>query len=278
LRNLLFVLRILAWMEPHFDFRVIAREALKYIPMELDFLHEAANCETVRSNFAGRADVLVPQVYFEFTTRRVITMQLMSGIKINDIAGLEAAGIKRHAVAQMLTEVYCEQILRDGFFQADPHPGNILVQPGPKLVLLDFGLAKDFPVSFREGFVRLTFSILINDRAGIIKAFEDLGFRTRDGSTDTLLALSDAFLGNTLRRQKAYADKELVEEISEELPRALRSNPIVEIPGDVLLISRVLGLLSGLSKTLDSRVDLMATMMPYAQTLMAGQLTAAAGG
>ena len=126
--------------------------------------------------------------------------------------------------------------------------------------------------------MRLTFSVLVNDRAGIIKAFQDLGFRTRDGSTDTLLALSDAFLGNTLRRQKAYADKALVEEISQELPRALRLNPIVEIPGDVLLISRVMGLLSGLGKTLDSQVDLMATMMPYAQTLMAGQLTAAAGG
>jgi aarF domain-containing kinase len=278
LRNLLFVLRILAWMEPDFDFQVIAREALKYVPMELDFLHEGANCQSVRNNFAGRSEVLVPEVYFEFTTRRVLTMQLMSGVKITDIAGLEAAGINRQAVAQVLTEVYCEQILRDGFFHADPHPGNILVQPGPKLVLLDFGLAKEFPSAFREGFVRLTFSVLVNDRAGIIKAFQDLGFRTRDGSTDTLLALSDAFLGNTLRRQKAYADKALVEEISQELPRALRLNPIVEIPGDVLLISRVMGLLSGLGKTLDSQVDLMATMMPYAQTLMAGQLTAAAGG
>jgi aarF domain-containing kinase len=277
LRNMLFVLRILAWMEPNFDFQMIAREALKYIPMELDFLHEAENCLIVRHNLVQRSDVLVPEVYLEFTTRRVLTMELMSGIKISDIAGLEAAGINKHAVAQMLTEVYCEQILRDGFFHADPHPGNILVQPGPRLVLLDFGLAKEFPASFREGFVRLTFSVLMNDRRGIVKAFLDLGFRTRDGSTDTLLALSDAFLGNTLRRQKAYADKELLEEISEELPRTLRSNPIVEIPGDVLLISRVMGLLSGLGKTLDSQVDLMATMMPYAQTLMAEQPAAAGG-
>ncbi len=72
-----------------------------------------------------------------------------------------------------------------------------------------------------------------------------------------------------MRRGRAYADKQLIEEFSEELPRALRANPIVEVPADVLLVTRVMGLLSGLGKTLDSRVDLFATIMPYAQRLLA---------
>jgi predicted unusual protein kinase regulating ubiquinone biosynthesis (AarF/ABC1/UbiB family) len=271
LRNLSFVLKVLAYLEPNFDFRIIAREMLKYIPMELDFLHEADNCERLRKNFAADPDVIVPEVYREYTTRRVLTMEFCEGIKITQVAELERAGIDKHAVAQKLTEVFCEQILRDGFFHADPHPGNILVRPGPRLVLLDFGLAKDFPPSFRDGIVRLTFAILSNDKAAMVRAFTELGFRTRNGDPDTLVALSEAFLGGAVKSGKAYADKEMIEQFSEELPRTLKSNPVVEVPGDVLLVSRVMGLLSGLGKSLDSQVNLMATLMPYAQRLMTTQ-------
>jgi predicted unusual protein kinase regulating ubiquinone biosynthesis (AarF/ABC1/UbiB family) len=261
LRNLMFVLRILAWLESDFDFRVVAREMLKYVPMELDFVNEGRNCERVGGNFALRPDLLVPKVYWEVTSRRVLTMEFMEGVKITE---LEGTGIDRHEVAQKLVEVYCEQILRDGFFQADPHPGNVLVQPGPKLVLLDFGLAKDFPPAFREGIVRLTLAVLTSDQAGIVRAFGDLGFRTRNGSLEGMIKVADVLVGNVIRRGKAYADQDLMKEMSDELPRALRDNPIVEVPGDILLVSRVMGLLSGLSKSLDSKVDMMQTMMPYA--------------
>lgn len=276
LRNLMFTLRVLAWLEPDFDFQVIARELLKYIPMELDFLNEARNCETITRNFAERDDVMAPRVFRELTTRRVLTMELIEGIKVTDLEAMAEAGIDKHAVAQKLIEIFTEMILRDGFFHADPHPGNILVQPGPRIVLLDFGLAKDFPRAFRDAMVRLTFAILTSDRSAILRAFHDLGFRTRDGSPETLLMLANLFLGNSVRRNRAYADRELVEEFSEELPRTLRANPIVEVPADVLLVNRVMGLLSGLGKTLDSRVNLFATLMPYAQSLMAAQQFAAA--
>ncbi len=271
LANMAFVLKVFAYLEPNFDFTIIAREALKYIPMELDFIHEAENCDTIRRNFAADPGVLLPEIYREYSTRRVLTMEFMEGIKITDVAELERAGIDKHAVAQKLTEVFCAQILRDGFFHGDPHPGNILVRPGPQLVLLDFGLAKDFPPQFRDGFVRLTFAILSNDKDAMVRAFTELGFRTRDGSPDTLVALSEAFLGSAVRSGKAYADKEILDQFSEELPRTLKKNPVVEVPGDVLLVSRVMGLLSGLGKTLDSQVDLFSTLMPYAQKLMLAQ-------
>jgi predicted unusual protein kinase regulating ubiquinone biosynthesis (AarF/ABC1/UbiB family) len=273
LRNLMFVLRILAWMEPNFDFTVVAREMLKYIPLELDFVNEGHNCERIGLNFTARPDVAVPKIYWECSSRRVLTMEFMEGVKITE---LKNSGINRHEVAQKLVEIYCEQILRDGFFQADPHPGNILVQPGPKLVLLDFGLAKDFPPAFREGIVRLTLAVLTSDQAGIVRAFAELGFKTRDGSLEGMVKVSDLLIGNVVRRGKAYADEDLMKEMSEELPRALRANPIVEVPGDILLVSRVMGLLSGLGKSLDSKVDMMQTMMPYA--LMGAMTKSSASG
>jgi predicted unusual protein kinase regulating ubiquinone biosynthesis (AarF/ABC1/UbiB family) len=210
------------------------------------------------------------------TTRRVLTMELVEGVKVTDINALAELGIDKQQVAQKLIEIFTEMILRDGFFHADPHPGNILVQGGPRLVLLDFGLAKDFPPAIRDGMVRLTFAILTGNRAAIIDAFHDLGFRTRNGDPETLLTLSDLFLGNSVKRNRAYADRELIEEFAEELPRQLRSNPIVEVPADVLLVNRVMGLLSGIGKTLDSRVNLFATLMPYAERLMAARDSATA--
>jgi predicted unusual protein kinase regulating ubiquinone biosynthesis (AarF/ABC1/UbiB family) len=201
----------------------------------------------------------------------VLTMELVDGIKVTDLDGLEQAGIDKHEVAQKLIEIFTQQILRDGFFHADPHPGNILVQPGPRIVLLDFGLAKDFPPAFRDAMVRLTFAILSTNRDAIVSAFHDLGFRTRDGSPETMLMLANVFLGNSVKRNRAYADRELIEEFSDELPRTLRANPIVEVPADVLLVNRVMGLMSGLGKTLDSQVNLFATLMPYTEALMAAQ-------
>lgn len=271
LRNLEFTLRLLAWIEPDFDFRVIAREILKYIPMELDFINEARNSEIIAANCAQRSDVVIPRIYRDLTTRRVLTMELVEGLKVTDLDALAQAGIDKHEVAQKLIEIFTQQILRDGFFHADPHPGNILVQPGPRIVLLDFGLAKDFPPTFRDAMVRLTFAILSTNRDAIISAFHDLGFRTRDGSPETLLMLANVFLGNSVKRNRAYADRELIEEFSDELPRTLRANPIVEVPADVLLVNRVMGLMSGLGKTLDSQVNLFSTLMPYTEALMAAQ-------
>ncbi len=216
LRNMTTVLYWLAKLERDFDYRVLMREALKYVPMELDFIHEADNSATMRANFAADPAVIVPEVYREFTTRRVLTMELLEGIKVTDVDALERAGIDKHLVAQKLIEIFCDQVLRDGFFHADPHPGNILIQPGPKIVLLDFGLAKDFPPTFRDGIVRLTFSILSANRDGIIAAFQELGFRTRNGNPDTLLAFADLFLGSTVKSKKAYADKDLIEQFNEE--------------------------------------------------------------
>src|SRR5262249_32749172 len=166
----------------------------------------------------------------DYSTKKLLVMEYIPGIKVTDVDALAAAGIDRQAVAHILSEVYCHQILVDGFFHADPHPGNLLVQPGPKLVLLDFGLAKDFPPGFQMGGAQLAGAILARDVPRMVAAFKALGFRTRNGNGDSLVALGDAFLGNAAREGKAYADREMLERLNRDLARALRANPIVEAP------------------------------------------------
>ncbi len=263
LRNFSFLVRVLARLEPNFDFRVLIDEVEKYVPLELDFVHEADNAERMAAHLAGRRDILVPAIVRACSTRRVLVMEYAPGVRVTDVEAMRALGVDPGDVARRLIDLFCEQILVHGFFHADPHPGNILVQPGGRLVLLDFGLAKDVPRTFRDGLGRLTAAIVGGDAAKIAAAFRALGFRTREASDESLALLGDLFLGWALRNGRSFADPDMLAQFGADMPRVMRANPVVQVPGDVLLVGRVMGLLSGIGKQLGTDVDLGATLLPY---------------
>jgi aarF domain-containing kinase len=273
LKNMMLLARILSRIERPYDFTPIVYELQKMVPLELDFVNEGRNAETVARNLRHRPEFVVPGIIWERTSRRVLTMNFIEGFKISDVRAMRAAGIDTAQVAQLLTEAYCEMLLINGFFHADPHPGNLIVQPGspetgtgPRIALIDFGLSKRFPAAFRRAFVELTRAIILKDDPATARAFHDLGFRTRNDDPKTLVALGDAFLGRAVRENKVYADQEMVAEVNAMLTRTLKENPVVRVPTDIVLVGRVTGLLSGLAKTLNSKVDLLETMMPYVAT------------
>ena len=125
LDSIRFLLRILAVMERNLDFAPIIEEVSRNIPQELDFINEGHNAELIAANFDSRSDIIVPRIYWEYTTRRVLVMEFLEGIKITDVDSLEAAGIDLQAVSQLVTDSYCEQMFLHGLFHADPHPGNL---------------------------------------------------------------------------------------------------------------------------------------------------------
>ncbi len=268
LANLRFLFRAVGWMERDVDLMPLIDELATQVPRELDFLSEGRNAERMAGLLADRSDVVVPRIHWAYTTRRVLVMEFMEGIKITDVEALRRAGVDTGRVAQTLVESYCAQVLRDGFFHADPHPGNILVQPGgggaPRLVLLDFGLAKELPPEFRRGVVDLASGLLRSDADAVALALLDLGFEVRGG--DAALREIAAFLMQAAQdlSQHSFLDRESAERIGRELAERIRENPVVRIPSHVVLIARVLGLLSGVSRSLGSRVDLVRTLVPYA--------------
>lgn len=263
LENFKFFVKVLSKLERNFDFTVVIREVEKYVPLELDFENEAKNATKMRECLAARTDVIVPAVIAEHSSRRVLVMEYTPGTRVTDLEGLHAAGVDPEDMAKRLIDVFSEMILVHGFFHADPHPGNMLVRPDGTLVLLDFGLAKEFAPGFREGIMKLIMSIMTGDKLQIGRAFRELGFRTKEDRDDTLALLGEAFLGWALKNQKSYAEEGLLDEFNETLPAALKENPLVEVPGDILLVERVSSLLSGVGKQLGAHVDIGAALMPY---------------
>jgi predicted unusual protein kinase regulating ubiquinone biosynthesis (AarF/ABC1/UbiB family) len=265
LANLRLLFRAVGVVERDLDLMPLVDELGQQVPLELDFVNEGHNAEAAAELFRARGDVVVPAVHWEWTTRRVLVMEFVEGIKITDLDGLRRAGVDPSRVARLLVEAYCEQVLMAGFFHADPHPGNLFVQPdGPKLVLLDFGLTKSLPPHFREHLVELALALLRDDPAGVARAFLDLGFETRDGGTASLEEIARVFLeGAKELRTRPSTRADTVERLRRELPERIRANPIVRVPSHLVLLGRVLGLLSGVGRSLGAELDLVEILVPY---------------
>lgn len=270
LANIKFLLRILSKFERNLDFGPLIEEVSQNTPLELDFINEGHNAELIASNFADRDDVIVPRIVWEYSTRRVLVMEFLDGIKITDVAAMHREGIDTQAVSQLVTDVFCEQLYLHGMFHADPHPGNLFVRPGPKLVMLDFGMCRKLDDKFRLAYAKLVDAMFTGNPIELMQAFVELGVKAKKmGDPAMYLELSRSFTEVT-RPGKAYADPDLVDEANQRLTKAIRANPIVEIPRELLLIGRVTGLLSGLGKHLDSEVDVQATILPYARAALEG--------
>ena len=154
--------------------------------------------------------------------------------------------------------IYVRMILAYGFFQADPHPGNLFVKPNGQIVLLDFGLSKDLSPGFGLGMFELMFSMMTLNEAAMLKAFKALGFATKTGDSQWLVEVARRMVDVSGRRFEG----EFTEDMTEELFAAVRENPIVTVPSDFVLVGRAFGLLSGIAHTLGGRANVLEAMSP----------------
>lgn len=242
---------------------------------ELDYIKEGHNAETFAANFQARPGVLVPRVIWTHTTRRVLTLEDVSGIKITDYDAITAAGIDRAAVAQRLADTYLKQIFEDGFFHADPHPGNLFVRPQTRgdwqLTFVDFGMALPIPPGLRPGFREAAIAVATRDTKRLIHACQLL---------DLLLPNADLALiekaeqrvfelawGKTMEQLRDMSIEEM-ETLVHEFRELFYKLPF-QVPQNLILLGRALALLSGLCTGLDPHFNLWTTLTPYAEHLLA---------
>jgi predicted unusual protein kinase regulating ubiquinone biosynthesis (AarF/ABC1/UbiB family) len=258
LRNLERLCRFYEWFDPQpLELLPLLRELTTHLGFELDFRREARSADRIRAIFADSPNIVVPRIHPEYSTGRVLVMQRVSGMKITDKAALEAAGLDPAEVVQDLMGAYVRMILAAGFFQADPHPGNLMVTPARELILLDFGLAKELPEGYGLGLFELMFSMMTLNESAMIRAFQELGFETKTGDTGTFLLITRRMLA---RSESGAFEGEFTEEMTDELFEAIRQDPVVKVPADFVLVGRVFSFLSGIAHTLGHRANVLAAM------------------
>ncbi|NNL67709.1 MAG: AarF/ABC1/UbiB kinase family protein [Myxococcales bacterium] len=258
LANMRRVCRVYEFFDPQpMALLPLLTELTTHLGYELDFVREGECADRVRKLFEDDPHVKVPEIYGEWTTPRVLVMELVSGIKITEKEALKEAGLRPADVLQDLMHVYVRMILAAGFFQADPHPGNLFVSPKGEIVLLDFGLSKELPEGFGLSLFELMFSLMTFNEAAMVRAFTELGFRSKSGETDTFVALARRMVS---RSDTGAFEGEFTEEMTDELFEAIREDPVAEVPSDFVLVARVFSLLSGIAHTLGSRANVLQAM------------------
>ncbi len=251
------IVKAIARLAPAIQLQPIVDYLNETLPLELDFTHEAESMTSLRTALAHRADALVPAVMPDLSTEHLIVMEYIHGIKITDREALEQAGISPHEVAWLLNDLYADQMLHLGILHADPHPGNLLVQPGPRLVLLDHGLTVSLAPSLVDSLRQLVQALTSGDFGGVSGALAEAGLRL-DGEVDitTLLNLVGVLLGKD-QPGESGEDVDAVD-VGMQIGKSIGT-----IPTDLLLVGRTLGLLDGITKQLDPGMDTLEIVAHY---------------
>ena len=250
------LVKVVARLSPSIDLRPILDYLKETLPLELDFRREAEAMMSLRAALAHRSDVIVPAAFPELSTARLLVMEYIEGIKITDREALERAGISPHDVALLLNYRYADQMLHLGILHGDPHPGNLLVQPGPRLVLLDHGLTVALAPSLVASLNKLVQALIRGDFGGVRDALGEAGLRF-EGEADigTLLNLAGVLLGQA------------PDETGEDGDAAGAGMHFVKslggVPADLLMVGRALSLLDGITKQLDPDMDIVELAACY---------------
>lgn len=271
LRSLLPVIKIVikvGRVERVFD------ELSAMLARETDYRHERANMARMRAIFAARNDVIVPEVIEELTAGGVLSMSYEAGSKINDLEAQAEQGIDSAAVAQLLVECYFTMLLEQRVFHADPHPGNLLVRPGPKLVILDYGAVEELTPALSTGMKVVILGALTRNDDQILAGLEQMGFVAADGDRELLKEVGREYL-KVLQSVKIQdftkLDRQTMEKLSgyEQIRGRLRAvMKSVEYPEGYFYVERTLALLFGLTAQLAPKLGLPGLVMPHASKLM----------
>jgi predicted unusual protein kinase regulating ubiquinone biosynthesis (AarF/ABC1/UbiB family) len=246
---------------------------------EIDYLNEGKNAERFGDNFAGDETIRVPQVIWSHTTRRVLTLEDVSAIKISDYEALDAAGIDRKEVAKRLMNIYLKQLFEHSFFHADPHPGNLFILPTPTeedpsawvLTFIDFGMTGSVTPAMLKNLREVFISVGTRDAQRLIKAYKEMNVLLPGADTDMLVqasqAVFDRFWGRSTSEMMEIGEEEMKEFVL-QFGKLLYDMPF-QIPESLILLGRCVGILSGMCSGLDPEFNIWNGVVPYARKLIA---------
>ena len=253
---------------------------------EIDYLAEGRNAETFAANFKDQPDVLVPKVYWSHTTKRVLTLENVQGIKITDYDAITAAGVDRVEVSSRLLDTYLKQIFQDGFFHADPHPGNLFVRVYPsherrsegastwQLTFIDFGMVGRIPPRTRAGIRELLIGVGIRDANRVTKAYQMLGILLPGANLELIEKAEEAVFSRFWGKSMSEMTQVSVDEMREYTHefRVLIYDMPFQIPQDIIFLVRAVGILSGMCTGLNPDFNVWTHLAPFSKQLIAEEV------
>ncbi|GJP56458.1 hypothetical protein CLOM_g15528 [Closterium sp. NIES-68] len=250
---------------PTRDWVGIYEECCTVLYQEIDYLNEGRNADRFRRDFRRYPWVLVPEVYWDYSTRKVLALSYLPGIKISDIQRLDDAGVNRPLVAQRAIEGYLIQILKTGFFHADPHPGNLAVVAGDRLVYYDFGMMGEIPAFTKDRLTSMFYAVYEKDAKKVMQSLVDLGALVPTGDLNSVRRSIQYFLNN-LTGPKFERDA-TISAIGEDLFAIAVDQPF-RFPATFTFVLRAFSTLEGVGAYLDPNFSFARIAAPYAQELL----------
>ncbi|NIZ91183.1 ABC1 kinase family protein [Kineococcus rubinsiae] len=247
-----------------YDVVGLASDFADTLRAELDYLQEGHNAERFGKNFAGDPDIRVPAVHWDTTTSRVITLERLRGMKISDTEALGRAGVDRSLLAARATRLLADMVFEHGFFHADPHPGNFLIEPDGRIGLLDYGMVGEVDERSREQLAMLLAAFDRRDPARIAAAFATIGITEHRVDRVRLTAdtahLLRTYEGLPLGRLK-------VGDVVRDVLAILRRHHLA-LPRNLALVVKMIVMTEGLGASLDPDFQLGRILGPYARRLV----------
>ncbi len=263
---------------------LLLEEFARVLWQELDYEHEAANAERFATLFRDDHGVYIPAVYRELTTRRVLTLEDVTAIKLSDYEAIEAAGIDRRIVAQRLLNTYLTMVFVHRFFHADPHPGNIFVYPLPAdgqeylpgqrpfyLIFVDFGMTAELTPALVAGLRETLIALITRDSQRLVRSYQQLGIILPGADLERIATASDAVFDRVWglpMAEIAHLDLAVIRDIGREFSDLLFSLPF-QVPQDFIYLGRAVGILSGMCTGLDPDFDPWRSIQPFVRQLLA---------
>ena len=254
------------------DLRAVYREFKRTVYEEIDYVSEAANAKRFKEMFKDDPTIYIPGVYDEYTTRRVLVLEWIDGIKINDYERLDVEGISRLEVAKRTVQTYFYQFFDAGFFHADPHPGNIFVKKGapgegPIIEFVDFGMVGSLTKSMKKALKDLFLGFLMRDSHALVDALSRLGFIGEGANMAAIERgmgmMMEQYFGMTLGEARNLD----IPDVSQDAGRLLYGQPF-QIPAQFAFIGRAIGTLVGVSTGLAPDFNFVDVATPYARRFL----------
>lgn len=244
--------------------KTIYKEFSRMIKLEMDFSQEGKNAERFRENFMNEKFIIIPEIFHEISTKRMLVSKYYDGVRIDDTQNLESINLNKDELIANLIRIYSRQVIVDGFLHADPHPGNLLITQEGKLVMLDFGMVVEFEASAKIELLKLAIAAARRDLNGVVNGFYKLRMVDKDIN---MTILRDA--ANVLMDIHWTTDYQLhqIQQIGEDILKTFHRFPL-RLPSNLVYLLRASALIEGLAISFNPKFNPIRVSTPIIKEII----------